>query len=352
MSSSSGVVAVIGAATFPNWTSYDVDADVLTPAAAFTLSVADPSPAQIAAISEGAAITLRVGATTILQGWVDEKVLQSSRGSGDILTLAGRDYTAPLVDCNVPLRWTHRRISLTQLVTLALAELGVAAAVVAHADAATLLDYVHAEPGETFWELLAREAKRLRLLLWSEPDGLHIGRPAYASAPIGTLHRHVTNPGRQLNNVAAAEITWRTSGRRSRVTVVGQSPSSDTLVGTGASRITCSATDADLVAMGLSRPAVVEDAGATSYVKARARAEWEVSRRRGEAWAGRYTVPGHGPADGQVWDIDAVVSVLDDRAGVQGPRWCSARKFSKSRDAGTTTTLTLRELNAILPAVT
>lgn len=351
MSSSSGVVAVVGAQAWSNWTAYDVDADVLTPAAAFTLSVADPSPAQVAAVSEGAAITLRVGTVTILTGWIDEKVLQSSRGSGDVLTLTGRDFTAPLVDCSVPLRWTHRRVSLQQLAALALQELGVTAAVVAHADAAQLLDYVHPEAGETFWELLAREAKRLRLMLWSEPDGLHISRPDYTSAAIGTLHRHVAYPARQSNNILEAEINWRTSGRRSSVTVVGQSPSSDSLSGLGSSRIVAQASDTDLVALGLTRPAVVEDAGATSYAKARARAQWEVSRRRGEAWVARYSIPGHGPAEGQVWEVDAVVSVLDDRAGVQGPRWCSARKFQKSRQ-GTTTSLTLRDLNAILPAVT
>ena len=348
MSSSDGIALVVAGAVYPYWTGYQLESDFLTPTDGFTFTVADPTEDQVAAVSEGASVQLVFGRTTVLSGWIDEKRLTCSR-QGSQLTLTGRDFAAPLVDCSVPLRWTWRDVTLLHLAELALDELGVTADIIADADASQKVKYVRPSPGETFWQVLARETERLRLMLWTEADGLHIGRPDYTSAAVGTLRLCRTPSLAKDNNVKSAEHAWRTSGRRSRVTVVGQSGGDDALFGGSASQVSASATDDALVALGLNRPHVLEDAGCRTRAACTDRAKWEVSSRLGEGWVGTYTVPGHGPSDGVVWDVDSIVNVLDERAGVRGPKWIAARRFARSRE-GTTTVLTLRDLNAILPA--
>jgi len=347
--SDDAVTAVVGALAYTNWTQYQVDVDFLTPTDAYTLTVANPTSAQVTAIGEGTPISLMLGTTVLLLGWVDEKRLQSGR-AGDFLTLSGRDASAPLVDCHVPMRWTWKSTTLATVAALALTELGITMAVEASAEAQAILPWVHPEPGETFWDLLDREAKRARLMLWCTPGVLHIGRPTYTSGVVGQLRRQAGPMGAN-NNVKQVEIAWKTSSRRSPILVAGQCSGSDALYGAGASRVSGQATDADLVMLGLSRPAVLHDAGVRTAAQARARAKWEVSRRAGDAWSARYTVPGHRPSAGRVWGIDELVDVQDARAGVSGPKWVSAVRFTSSRQAGAETTLTLRELNSILPPV-
>lgn len=343
------VTAIVGSSAYQNWTAYTVDLDFLTPTDAFTLTVANPTPSQVSAVGEGTSITLMIGGDIILKGWVDEKRYQGSR-AGDLMTLAGRDAVSPLVDCHAPLTWSWKDIPLSKLASLALSELGVTLAVDAAAEAEEPISWVHAEPGETYWDILEREAKRTSLMLWSTPGCLHIGRPTYSGTLVGQLRRMVTQPFNASNNVKSAEITWKVSNRRSPITVTGQSSGSDSLYGTGASRLSGQALDSGLVELGLWRPCQLHDAGVRSTRAAKDRASWEVSRRRGETWVARYSVSGHRPSADGVWEIDTLVDLADERVGINGPKWISGVRFQKSR-AGTETTLTLREIDSILPPV-
>lgn len=338
------LVAVVGGQAWANWTSYRVDRDILTPADGWQLSVGNPTAAQVAAIQEGSAIALSIGATPLLRGWVDTKQLSRSR-DGTRLVLNGRDQVAPLVDCSA----TTQLISGTTVAAAAqkaLQSLGIAARVDADA-AATTPVRVAVEPGETFWDVLERLAKAAGVMVWAEPGVLRIGRPDYVSAPVASL---VLSDTPLRSNIVSIEHSWNVSGRRSTVQVGGQGGGSDTLFGATSSSVRGTATDAELVAMGLVRPLILSDADASSASAARARAEWEVSRRQGEAWTATVGLRGNGPSPGQVWTPNTVVTLDDDRAGVHGPHWISAVSLSGSRDQGTRTALTLRRLGAILPA--
>lgn len=342
--SSDGVKLLCGGRVYTTWTRYQVERDLLTPAATWTVEVADPADEDVATITEGTAIVLMVGKTILLRGWVDERQLSSSRDGGDRLSLSGRDLAGPLVDCNPPRSWSQKNTTLVDLARRVLAELGVTATVVAESpQASEAIRWAHAEPGETFWELLARLARARRCMIWVGASSLHIGRPDYTSEPVGDLQRATARPLSLANNVLGAEITWKVSGRRSHVTVLGQAegPWDDAqLVG--------KAKDQELVDLGLYRPMVVDDGEIKSTSQARARARYEASKRRGEALVATYTVPGHGPKAGQVWTPNTRVNVFDERAGLQGVHWLAACSFGKDR-GGTTTRLTLREDDAILP---
>lgn len=327
-----------------------MDLDVLTPAAGWSLSAANPTPAQIEAITEGSPILLQVGGADVLVGWIDQKRLSSSR-SGTILSLSGRDHVAPLVDCSVPMTWSLKNITLYLLATQILAHLGIPAIVFGPNDIDEPIPRVHPEPGESFWDLLVRYARERRLLVWAQPGQLHISRPNYVTPPVGALCRRVPGPLAAANNVLSADHTWKVSQRRSPVTVVGQGAGGDALFGAAAGRVVGTATDPVLTALGLARPLVVQEGTIRTNARALARARWEVEKRAGDGWIGSYTIPGHGPTSASIWGLDEIVTVLDEVAGISGPRWVAAVRFTRSRSSGTTTTLTLRDLHALLPPV-
>jgi prophage tail gpP-like protein len=345
MPSSTGIRAVANGVTYANWTRYELVRDLLTPADGWSLEVAHPTPDQISAIGEGASLTLLAGEEVVLRGRVDSRQVSVNRG-GTRLTLQGRDRVAPLVDCSTPVGWTWRSISLVRLAELAISELGVALEVVeAEPEAETTLDVVRPEPGETFWELLTRHAARRRLLVHATPEGLRFIRPNYDQPVLGRLCSY-TDERRRQNNVLQADVTWQTSQRRSPVVVLGQGSGR----GRGAApSLRGEAVDDALVALGLRRPLVIVDGEAETSAEARDRAEWEIGSRRGEGLVARYVVAGHGPAAGRCWAPDTLVQVDDQHTGLAGVYWVSAVQLSRSRDGGTTSSLTLHERGAILP---
>lgn len=347
--SGSGLVAIIGGTAWDNWTEFEVEADVLTPAAAFSLTLGAATPSQVAAVQEGTALTLMMGRVTLLTGWIDRKRLASSHSAGSVLTLEGRDHLAPVVDCSAPVEWSWTNLSLTALAQRILQNLGVTARVVADADANTTIASIQTDPGESCWDLLTRYVRRQRLLAWSEPGILRIGRPTYTGTPVGEL-RHLLDPTtRNHTNVLESSHAWRTSARRSPVTVLGQAAGSDTLFGSSVAHIRAQATDEALVAEGLFRPLILTDGSVDTYRSALDRARWEVGRRAGEGWVGMYGLRSHGPTPETVWEINTLVDVVDEAANIRGPRWIASRTLRKSRRQGATSHLVLRDLNAILP---
>lgn len=93
------------------------------------------------------------------------------------------------------------------------------------------------------------------------------------------------------------------------------------------------------------------DAGElASSAEAAARAEWEVSHRRYQGETLTVRVPGHGPTAGALWAPDQQVDLQDDMLGLSGTWWIDGRKLSRSRE-GTTSTLTLKRPNLLLPEI-
>lgn len=331
------VTLVVGGKAYGNWTRYQIERDFFSPADGWSVELGDPTDAQVDAVAEGETVTLMLGNKVLLRGWVETRSLSSDRG-GDRLTLAGRDLAAPLVDCSVPVSWVRTTTSLKGLAEAMVRDLGLSMTVTAEATEATeALKSARPEVGESYWELLDREAKRLELMVWVDVDGLHLGRPDYESQPVGELRRLTSGPGREANNVLRAEVAWRTNVRRSPVWIYGQADSDDDV------KKSATATDPVLTAAGLKRPLVLWDGGIKSTKAAGRRAEREVAERAAQGIELHYTVPGHADASGAAWTPNTVVLVNDQRAGVSGKYWLSTVALARSR-AGTTSELSLRPL--------
>ncbi len=353
MPSSAEITLVVAGDAWRNWTSYEVSAQFETPADGWHVEARNPSSSQLAAIETGTVIILMVGSSVVLKGRLDRKELRRTTSGGTVVGLSGRDLAGQLVDCSTPTSWTFRNVSVATLATKALAALGITAVVQAHADAQVPMKWAAAEPGESYWQVIERYARKARLLPWMTPAGvLRIDRPDYTSAPVARLVNAASSTWRQDGNVLESVYVDDVTGRYTEVTVLGQGKGSDTLFGGSVAHLRGVATDTDLAARGLVRPLVLDDGDIRSSSEATARAEWEISHRRYQGRSLEYVVSGHGPSLQEVWSLDSMVQVHDELAGISDTWWLAGYRLLRDTRHGTRTALTLRPPNALLPVTT
>ena len=345
--SATPISLVIGATTWTNWTSYEVDADFVSPADTWSVEVHNPSAPQLAALVTGTPVVLMVGSAVAMRGLLERKEIRRTASAGTVVALSGRDLAAPLIDCSPPASWGYTNTPLAAVAQAALTELGVAGTVSAAPEAQQPRGRIKTEPGETYWNLIERHAKKLRLMVWMTPEGiLQLGRPDYLSAPVGTLVH-----GARGGNVLEASYSEDLAGRFTDVTVVGQFAGTDDAFGAAAGQVKGTAQDSELRARGLYRPTTIDDGDVESSTEARARAAWEVSNRAFAAQQLQYMIAGHEAAPGVLWAPNQQVVVRDELVGITGTWWISGRRFTRDRAGGTRTALSLRPPGLLLPAI-
>lgn len=337
---------IVGGQAWASWTSYDLDADYLTPADGWRVTARNPGSAQLAAVRPGTVVQVLIDSTPILMGTLERVESERTVGVGHVISLSGRDLAGALTDCSPGTSWTLRNMSLAAVARQALSELGVAATVVAAAEAQVPRKIIKAEPGESYWDCLERYAHKARLGLWMDPLGvLNIGRPNYLAAPVAEVV-HAVAPGTAGGtNVLSCQYVDDISGRRSPVTTVGQSAGGGLFA--AAATVTGVAIDATL---GLVRPVLVDDGDVASVTEAVARGRWEVSRRQFEGRSLTVEVQGHLAKPGVPWSPGQMVAVRDEVHGIVGSWWLRSRQMSRSQQSGTRTTLQLHPPNLYLPA--
>lgn len=317
----------VGGRELRNWTQWDVESDLLTPADAFSLSVGTAEGGELQWIAPGQLVTLALEGDPVLVGLIDEVTLNYDSGDRS-LTVTGRDLAATLVDCNLP-AWNLYDTTLKEAAEKVLSYLKVSASVIAEGGA-LIKGTLRVEPEETAWQFLERYAKKRECLLWFAPDGLHIAPPDYNQDEGWTLVQG------QGGNIKGGQITWGIAERFSEVTVRGQA--SDGTV------IEAKREDEDLP---IFRPKRFTDHGATSWTLADNRARWELERRRVDGLELRYTVAGHRTQDALWWPGFAAF-VLDPLAGLAESLFITKVRRSLSIDGGSETALTLSRKGALL----
>lgn len=338
---------LVAGQAWASWTSYDIDGDYLTPADGWTVSARNPDALQLATLLLGSPVQVLVDTTPILSGTLERIESSRTRDGGHVISLSGRDLAAPLVDSTPGTSWALPNLSLAAAAQKILTELAVPAVVLAAPEAQVPRKIIRPESGESYFDLLVRYAKKLRLGVWMDPVGiLHLDRPDYLAVPVAELVHAVSPATAGGTNVLSLRYVDDITGRRSPVTVVGQSAggglfaSSTVLVGT--------AVDPTLTVL---RPALVDDGDVGSISEATARARWEVARRQFEGRSLTVQVQGHLAAPGVPWTPGQMVAVRDEQHGIVGSWWLRARRFSRSLTAGSTTELVLHPPHLYLPAV-
>lgn len=316
-----------------HWSSYEIDADLLTPADAWQLQLGLPDGRLPAALQEGAAIQLRIGRDLVLTGRIDDIEDPIEHGAHS-LTLRGRDGAAALVDCSSPI-FTRRQATLADIVAQVVKPLGLSKIRI---DAAVGLtrEKVSVEPGDSAWDTLRNAAEANGLWPWFEPDGtLVIGGPDYQRPPVASL---ILRRDGQGNNVERLHRVRSMAGRYSDVTVLGQSHGSALQAGRHAIKVV----ERDS-SVSVYRPRIVIDHDADSLAAARARARKLLSDSRLQGLTLQATVKGHRTSDGLLWTPGQRLHVLSEPHDINGIYFLMARRFSGGRGRPSQTLLTLKE---------
>lgn len=322
-----------------DWSSYEIDSDLLTPADAWRVSLGLNGGQMPPDVVTGASVEVRVGADTVLVGRIDA-VDQPVSKTAHTFSMSGRDNAAALVDCSAPI-FVAKMMSLKEIAAKITSEFGIRAPRI-DADATRTREKINVEPGDTAWDMLARVAEANGLWPWFEPDGtLVIGGPDYSTPIVATLIMRKSGKG---NNVISLSKQESIHGRYSEVTVLGQTHGTDTEPGKNALRGSWKDNGVTW-----HRPKVVVDHECDSSAVCRDRARKLVSDSRLNGLTFSVVVQGHrivapGQAsDGQLWMPGQRMRLISEPHEVDDVFFLMGRKFSRSRHDGTRTVLTLKE---------
>jgi len=312
---------------YTQWLSYECDAQLETPASAWSAAVRLEDAARPAGLLAWSWVEVLVGGTTVLSGRIDEIKTRYDR-SHVTVTLRGRDQAALLLDASAKLSWGFSKTTMTQLLSTVAAAAGMTKTP-ATTDTGTF--GCKAEPGESMWEFLSRVVERRGLRIWVAPDGtLHVGQYSTSGAPVAVLQRRLGSPA-FMNNILGGAVTRSTLEVVSKVTVLGSwDHDTDTAGVTGV------ATNPEAP---FTRELILVAGDVETSAEAELQAAEELSRRRARELVCRYTVVGHGdPA----WAPNTLVALVDEREDLDELMLITGRRFTRSRQDGRRTELTLQ----------
>lgn len=314
------------------WSSYDIDSNLQTPADAWSVSLGLPDGQFPDAVEPGADVQVMIGSDVVMKGQVDDVTHSVSRQAS--LRMSGRDLVAVLLDSSAPV-FVAKEITLEEVVAKVVRPLGISKIEI-RSDTATLKhEKINIEPCMSAWDVLERVAGSNGLWPWFEPDGtLVIGGPDYTTEPVAALF---LNKDGKNNNIEKLEYDRSIAGRFSEVTVLAQSHGTG---GSGQNAIKGFAKDADMKAY---RPHITTDGDVVDQAEADKRALKILSDSRLNAVTLHAMVNGHRTSDGKLWTPGQRIHVKSDVHGIDEVWFLMARRFTGGREQPTLTHLTLKE---------
>lgn len=326
------------------WQRYDLEADLLQPSDAFSLTAPNNDGELAGVVSKGDLVKVLVDGVEQMVGYVDD-VVYTSDDQGSRVEITGRDLFLFLVDCSAQPQSLQNKTQL-QLADLLASDWVEEWSSNSTVASTTQIPRVKIEPGESILDVLLREAQKDNCIIWADAQGAgHIGRPDYLQEPLYNLYHYARgNLLRAYNNVITASVreSWR--DQYSSITVHGTT--GNTRANSGdSSRAKAVAVDTDIEP---DRPLIISDGDVRTLKQAQNRADLERDRRAFDATVLEYTVKGHygSKPDGRggvvstLWAIDTLVDVVDELAAKQGEYYITKRRF-RGDDSGRFTDLTL-----------
>lgn len=327
------VSLLIAGKVHSDWEDYEIDSDLLIPADAWQVGLGLPNGTLPPAVTEGAAVEVRIGSDTVLTGSIDV-IDDAVDKNSHTLHINGRDGAAVLVDCSSPI-FTAKQVTLAEVVANVVKPLGISKVRI-DADETLTREKVNVEPSDTAWDTLVHAAEANGLWPWFEPDGtLVIGGPDYSKPPVASLIVRRDGKG---NNVLSLRRTRSMAERYSEITVLGQTHGTQNAEGKHALKSTVR--DEQVTRY---RPKIVVDHDAENSDAARARARKLLSDSRLKGFTLTAKVKGHRTTKGMLWQPGQRIHVKSEPHDIDAVFFLMARKFQGGRSHGTITILTLKE---------
>lgn len=220
-------------------------------------------------------------------------------------------------------------------------KLGLAAALVEQKRIIQPVHVIQIEPGEKPSEKITEYARRLNLLLNVSPDGkVCLFRPNDEQAPLYSLRLREGDEG---CNVLDADLVEDARSLWTEVIVVGEQLPNQLFTNTTNPNATKKrGRVVHPGALPFTHRRTAADGEMYENGLAQKQAEWMYKRGIFDAWVATYNVSEH-HQNGFWWESDTVVHIDDEELGLLGNFYVQAVHCTGSKQAGDTTTVTVRK---------
>ncbi len=275
-------------------------------------------------------------------------------GSGDAtsreITYSGRDKTGDLVDSNIgALSDLGTSISLKTIIEKVISNIDSTLKVIDQVSPKNFNpaeDIASPEPGDNAFDFIEKLARKRQVILTSNSDGNIV----IVDTPGDNLIHALQNVlGADNNNVKSFSFSYDETGRYNLYKMVSSlNPTALSFSGaTNNSDVVNQSGNVTDKAIRAGRQLVITAEGSYSNTENNTRAEWEqrIRQARGRLYSAvvqGFTPPG----SSDLWQVNTIIGVLDDFAGISAEMLINSIVFSLSEDGGSTTTLSLVEQNA------
>ena len=392
------------------WTHYSFSSNFLTPSDGWSCTIGDGnlSEKEHNALVPGARVRLYVDKNPLAEGFIDAVSVDADRGGGVQYTIEGRDRLGLVVDSTADPRMQFKKgatladVLKELFIPFGFTEDGFKIDNDANRDAKTggirgvpmskggkkkppkplknfVLHQLKPHNHEGVYAFASRITQRFGLWIWCSADGenLIVGRPDFTQEPRYELRRLRDGTTNVLSGTVKFDMTDQPSvlfadgfsggGEfgKGRIKSFCVNPyfgvDEEGFVLDDVAELAAKFPDAEQVLMTIQpykrrrvdvpiRPMFLHDEESKTQEQLNNFVRREMSLLLRKSLTAHYTVEGHGQmVDGAFtpWDIDTVVTVKDDVAGIYERMYVIGRTFEKARSGGTHTRLELVRLNSI-----
>jgi prophage tail gpP-like protein len=340
-----GVILVAGGTQFGPWERVDISRQMEALAGKFELGISDASPLapSLPKFAPQTPCQVQIGGVNVISGFIDSAGPELT-ADGHVITVKGRDATGDLVDCSYtdgPRYFAAAGTTYLQIVKVLVSGFGLRVIVDPSAAAAAQLvvNYEAVQPTETVANALDRISRGAGALTVPDGNGGLVVTRAGSGAANTMLAVGV--------NCERASFTRDDSGRFSKYVVLDQNVSDFQSVDALPSPLIATALD---LGVNRYRPKLIVaemNTGANQQLL-NIRALWEAARCYGHAFRAVYAVPSWTDAAGALWNLNAMVQVVDPVAQVNEELLISGVQFQLDNGGGTRALLTVVRKEAYL----
>jgi prophage tail gpP-like protein len=344
--SGNGVTLVAGGTQFGPWERVDISRQMEALAGKFELGISDAAPLapSLPKFAPQTPCQVQIGGANVISGFIDSAGPELT-ADGHIITVKGRDATGDLVDCSYegPPRQFFGPMTYQQIVTALLKGFPIRLTVdPSAASAASLpINAEAAQPTETVANTLDRISREAGAL--TVPDGN--GGLVITRAGSGAANTRLAVG----DNCERVSFTRDDSGRFSKYVILDQGVTDFQSESDLASPLKAIVYDTGIKRY---RPKLIVAEAATqaSQQLLNLRALWEAAVRYGRAFRGVYSVPSWNDASGALWNLNAMVQVVDPVAQVNEELLICGVQFQLDNGGGTHALITVVRREAFLTA--
>lgn len=337
MSNKNEIILKVAGKAFRGWTSVVVEKSLYQITGAFGLSATDifPGNMQKWGFVLGDECVIEINGQTIITGYIEDLPITYSNDSHNI-QIGGRDKTGDLVDCSfIESRnaWTDQTVLhiITALCSPFSIDIAVDDSVTTQVKTKVVGEF-RADEGDVIFDLIIKLCRSVAILPVSYGDGkLTLTRAGIEYKAHDTLELGV--------NVKSGSIDQSNKDRFRTYIVKGQGEGTDEKTLWDIIEPVAPPYVDEIIMR--YRPIVIFSERKCDTGQCIVRAEWEARNRAGKSRNLEYEVQGWTQSNGDVWPLNAMVSVKDSFLGINNSLLIAAVSFSLDSSFGMITRLSL-----------